>query len=125
MPAVGGCSFQATGDAPAGSQGGGNPCTVSGAVTLTVQETNQSGTATRCWYPNSGTTCTPDATNDLAAFAAAHNTNSGSAPLDLGARPAAGQTRYFTIGLAYPSSSPSSVQGEEVLYKLDWYLTNG
>lgn len=111
------CTKQATPGAPAGSQGGGDPCATGGAQ-FYVQETDASGTATTCWFPSGSTTCAFVA-NSLKTFAA----NSASAGLDLGAGPAHGQARYFKIGMQLPSGASNTLQGEEAAFTLNWILT--
>lgn len=113
-----------SGSPPTGT-GSGNPClpasplAASDNVELTIQETNASGTATQCWYPNTGTTCTADPTDNLSVFAGYYDTY-GTA-VDLGSGPAALGTRYFQIGLGLPATAGNEMQGTEAVFTLHWY----
>lgn len=118
MPA---CTVSATSDAPLAQQGTGNPCLLTGATTLTVQETTPGNV--RCLYPNTGTTCVPDASTDLNNFFTTYTDSNAS--LSLGSGPVAGASRSFTIGLAFPATAPSSVQGTTVNFTLEWVMKNG
>lgn len=106
-----------SGSPPAGN-GSGNPC-LTGNAQLYVQETNTSGTATACWYPSPGTTCTFRATSDLGAFAQSHNTSATA--LDLGAGPTATNTRTFRIGVQFAGGAGNALQGTEANFTLLWY----
>jgi hypothetical protein len=106
-----------SGSPPSGS-GSGDPC-LTGNGGFYVQETNSSGTATACWYPNTNTACTFDGTIDLGLFATSFNTLGQS--LDLGTGPTATNSRYFQIGLELPSSADNSLQGTGALITLKWY----
>lgn len=105
-----------SGSPPSGT-GSGNPC-LTGAAQLYVQETNASGTATKCWYPSAGTTCAFSGTSDLGAFTS-HNTSASA--LDLGAGPTALGTRYFTVGVQLPSTAANALQGVGAAFTLHWY----
>lgn len=110
-----------TAASPAGSPpsgaGSGNPCLTGGAQ-LSIQETNASGTATKCWYPTTATTCTFSGTSDLGAFTS-HQTSATA--LDLGAGPTATGTRYFQIGVQLPSTAANALQGTGAAFTLHWY----
>ncbi|HET8529210.1 MAG TPA: hypothetical protein VFL60_09885 [Gaiellaceae bacterium] len=110
----GGCSPVSTGDAPA--PGTGNPCTA-GGMQLYVEETTPGGP--KCWFPAAAGACS--FTSDLATFAA--KTTLATA-LDLGAGPAAQQTRTFTIGLQIPSTADNTYQGRGASFTLDWHLNS-
>jgi hypothetical protein len=105
-----------SGSPPSGT-GSGNPC-LTGAAQLYVQETNASGTATKCWYPSAGTTCAFSGVSDLGAFTS-HNTSASA--LDLGAGPTALGTRYFTVGVQLPSTAANALQGVGAAFTLHWY----
>jgi hypothetical protein len=111
----GGCSHQTVSGA---TSGGGDPC---GAVELYIQETNSSGTPlSSCLFPaDASNPCT--FADSLGTFAAAYT--SSSVPLDLGAGPASGATRYFHIGLKLPAGASSTLQGEEADFGLTWHLS--
>lgn len=113
------CTSAATADAPA--PGGGDPCAAGGAE-LYVQETQSDGTTpVTCWYPSGSTTCS-FAADSLHTFSQTYT--SSSAALDLGAGPQASQTRYFTIGVALPSTAANTLQGEEAVFALTWHMTS-
>ena len=113
------CTAQATPSAPVASRGGGDPCAVGGAQ-FYVQETTSSGTATTCWFPSGTTTCAFAASSLRTFFSNAH---SAAGPLTLGSGPAAGQSRYFKIGIQLPSTASNTLQGAEALFALTWHLT--
>lgn len=106
-----------SGSPPSGT-GSGNPCTT-GSAQLSVQETNSGGTNTQCWYPVTSTNCSFSPVNDLGWFAT-HDDAPASA-LDLGAGPAASSTRYFSIGLQFPSAAGDALQGTSATFVLYWY----
>ena len=111
----GGCSYQTV---PGASPGGGDPC---GTVELYIQETNSSGTPlSSCLFPADGSSACTFA-DSLDDFATAYT--SSSAPLDLGAGPASGATRYFHIGLKLPAGASSALEGEEADFGLTWHLS--
>lgn len=110
--------FLTTATSPPSGTGSGDPC-VTGNGGFYVQETNSSGTATQCWYPNTNTTCAFDGTIDLGLFATSYNSLGQS--LDMGAGPTATNSRYFQIGLQIPSGAGNSLQGTEALIVLKWY----
>jgi hypothetical protein len=113
------CTAGTTGDAPA--PGGGDPCAAGGAE-IYVQETASDGTTpVTCWYPAGTTTCS-FAADTLHGFAQTYA--SSAAALDLGGGPPALQTRYFTIGIALPSTAVNTLQGEEAVFSLTWHMTS-
>ena len=87
-----------------------------------MQETNASFTATKCWYPNTGTTCAFSGTLGLATFKNTYKTPATA--LSLGSGPAALQKRYFVIGVQVPSTATNSVQGKVAAFDLTWHLTS-
>jgi hypothetical protein len=111
------CTTAATPDAP--SPGGGNPC--AGGADMIVQETDSAGNATFCWYPDFAAGSCSWLDDTLSFFAGATDL---SGALDLGSGPAAGATRYFTIGLELPSTASNTLQGQEAVFSLTWHLTN-
>lgn len=111
------CTVVATTGAP--TPGGGNPC-ASGGAQFYIQETDASGANVACRFPSGSTNCSFLA-NSLSTFAA--NGNSVANALDLGAGPAHGQSRYFSIGVQLPATASNTLQGEEALFGLTWHLT--
>jgi len=111
------CAASATPGAP--TPGGANPCSTNGAQ-FYVQETNSTGTATKCWFPSSGTTCSFVASS-LSVFAS--NYTSATSSLDLGPGPAHGTSRYFQIGMQLPSNASNALQGEQAVFGLTWHLS--
>ncbi|HLX32336.1 MAG TPA: hypothetical protein VKR79_06140 [Gaiellaceae bacterium] len=107
---------------PPSAPGAGDPCSP-GNAEFYVQETNSSGTATKCWYPSTVTTCAYDNTLDLGLFATIYNTL-GTA-LDVGAGPAATATRYFSLGFRLSSTAGNTLQGTEAIMTLNWYAFAG
>lgn len=108
--------------------GGGDPCSYinAGGVwdgpLLSIQETDSSGTATFCWWPDDAAgTCNPSAFDWFAYMAQGINTSSGAT--SLGAGPAAGQSRYFKITVSLPANADPTLQGEEALFSLAWHVT--
>lgn len=110
----GGCTPVSTADAPA--PGSGNPC-AAGGMQFYVEESTPGGP--KCWFPAAAGACS--FTADLATFAG--KTTLATA-LDLGAGPAAQQTRTFTIGLQVPSSANNTYQGRGASFVLDWHLNS-
>jgi predicted ribosomally synthesized peptide with SipW-like signal peptide len=112
----GGCTTVVNTNAP--SAGGGDMCA---SAFFYVQETDQSGVATKCWYPAAaGVTCT------TASLLSTFKTNYTStiASLALGAGPAHGAARYFEIGMQIPSTATNTLQGEAAQFGLTWHITN-
>ncbi|MGH3025669.1 MAG: hypothetical protein ACRDLR_04400 [Gaiellaceae bacterium] len=108
--------------APAGQIGAGNPCASAGAQ-FYLQETYANGSDKFCWYPDYASgSCTFDATYDLGYFATYVNTLGLS--FHLGAGPTAGSSRYFRIGVEFPTTAPNSLQATTANFTLDWYLTS-
>jgi hypothetical protein len=113
------CTTGATPDAPASVVGSGDPCTLD---QFYVQETNSSFAATKCWYPNAGTTCSFSSTLTLSTF---YNTfKTANNALSLGSGPAALQHRYFVIGVLVPSTATNTVQGKVATFDLTWHMTS-
>lgn len=100
--------------------GGDNPCATGGAQ-FYLQETDSSGTATKCWFPAGPTTCA-FATNALSVFATSYTTSANA--LDLGVGPAHNQARYFVVGMQLPSNAPNTLQGEAAQFGLTWHITS-
>lgn len=99
--------------------GGTALCGSSSGLQMYVQETTSAGgAALKCLYPTGATTC-PAAGSSFYNFV--HNAFSVSSYLDLGAGPAAGATRYFTIALILPATAASAMQGEEADFSLTWH----
>lgn len=116
-----GCSGGTTPDAPAEVVGTGDPC-ASGGYQIFVQETNSTFTTNvKCYFPTTGTACASSSLG-LNTFAASFKTVASA--LDLGAGPAAQQSRYFLIGLSVPSAAPNTLQGREALLTLAWHMTS-
>jgi hypothetical protein len=110
----GGCTKAAT--TGASSPGTGDPC-AAGGMQFYIQETTASGP--KCWFPAAAGACS--FTSDLSSFAA--RTTLGLS-LDLGAGPAAQQTRTFTIGLQEPINASNTLQGQAATFALAWHLTS-
>ncbi len=125
----------ATSPGATGRTNGGNPCVelfTSGApsgLQLTLQETNASWVATRCWYPVDAVGACASAPGYAAAapnsfgIFAEYVTSSGAA-LDLGAGPAHDQSRYFVVGVSLPTDASNTLQGEQATFDLTWQLTS-
>lgn len=103
---------------------GGNPCAsitenaVGVGLQLTVQETSSAWTPTKCWYPvQAAGTCTASP-NSLGIFASAFTSTSLS--LNLSPGPAAGASRYFTIGVTLPTNASDTLQAEQASFDLTW-----
>jgi hypothetical protein len=114
-----GCSTGSTSDAPASVVGSGDPCT---SDQFYVQETNAAFTPTKCWYPNSGTTCAFSSALTLSTYF--NNFKTAASALSLGAGPAALQKRYFVIGVQVPSTATNTVQGKIATFDLTWHMTS-
>lgn len=113
------CTAATTADAPAGVVGSGDPCAVD---QITVQETDSTFSSNvKCYWPTTGTTC---AASSLTLNNFIANFTSTASSLDLGAGPAAQQSRYFLIGLSVPSTATNAVQGREAVFSLAWHLTS-
>jgi hypothetical protein len=112
------CTNIATPGAPA--PGGGNPC-ASGGADFYIQETDASGTATKCWFLGANP-CAFAAGSTLSAFST--GAPSASTALDLGAGPAHGQSRYFVIGMRLPSTADNTYQGQAAQFGLTWHITS-
>lgn len=111
------CTMTVTPGAPAG---GGDPCGVGGAQ-LYIQETDASWAATQCLWPTTAATC-PLIADTLYSFAQNHPDI--TSVVDLGAGPAAGQSRYFIVGMELPTTSSNTLQGEEAVFGLTWHVTS-
>jgi hypothetical protein len=109
------CAVASTPGAPA--PGGASPCAAGGAQ-FYVEEETPSGP--KCWFPAGAGACA-FAANSLFVFQA--NEQTVASALDLGAGPAHGQTRTFTIGMQLPSNASNTLQGEEAVFSLTWHLT--
>lgn len=111
--------------------GGGDPCSYitdgSGnpdGPLLAIQETNSSGTATYCWWPDDASgACSPSLAQDDWFGIVAQYVNTQAGAIDLGAGPAAGAARYFKITVGLPSNADPTLQGEEALFSLTWHAT--
>jgi hypothetical protein len=114
-----------SGSPPSGT-GSGNPClppnppVASDDAELTIQETTPG--AIRCWYPSNGETCAFDSTENLGVFA--EDADTFGTGIDLGAGPAALDTRYFQIGIEFPSGASNAYQGTEADFTLHWYAVS-
>lgn len=122
---------------------GGDLCESNGANTgpyFWVQEwtSNTYATAKQCWYPTTAQTCSQTA-GTLYAFQQNYSVlgdpnDSSNNPignyLDLGAGPtkyaSSGTTddRYFTIGMALPTTASNSYQGEAAQFELGWIMAS-
>ena len=96
--------------------GTGNPCD---ALTITVQETTAGfGSAVKCWFPTTATTCTASATDnvsDLATISSPLAVSSGTIAVN--------DLRYFTISIQLPGSATNAeVQGRSAAFSLTWSL---
>jgi hypothetical protein len=116
-----GCSTIATPGAP--TPGGGNPCDATIGDNFALQETDSSGTATFCWYPDfAAGACTLSA-GTLGDFFTYVNSSS---PYDLAlttpSGPAAGQSRYFSITVQVPTGASNTLQGEAAVFGLTWHV---
>lgn len=124
------CVAQAT--PGAGSlAGGGDPCSyvTDGSGTpdgplLSIEETDSSGNPLFCWYPDDASgACSSTFSQDDWLGIFAQYVNTPALALDLGAGPAAGQSRYFDISVGLPANADPSLQGEEGLFSLTWHAT--
>lgn len=113
------CTAAVTGDAPAYAQGGANLCATGGAQ-FYLQETDSSGTPTKCWYPSGTTTCA-FAADTLANFS---GWSTASNALSLGSGPKALQTRYFVLGFQLAATADNTLQGEAAVFSLTWHMTS-
>jgi hypothetical protein len=109
-------SCAAGNNATAPAPGSADPCQP-GGVQFTVQETDASWAPTACWFPAGAGTCA-FAANSLYVFQA--NVKTPANALDLGAGPAAGQTRYFAIGMQIPTNASNALQGRTATFSLTW-----
>lgn len=121
------CSAVTTTGAP--HSGGGNPCTT-GGLELEIMETGSTfstancgtsmNTSCNCRFPTTSGTCTlyPSTLNTLAT-----TYTSTSSMYGLTGGLTAGQTRYFVIAMALPSSAANTLQGEAAQFKLTWNLS--
>lgn len=121
-----------TGAVLQGNEGTGNACG-SGGLELYMQETDSGGTplTNGCLYPDPhakpyspadapGTGSTSDCTTIWTADTLDYLANVISC-WDLG-RVAAGQTRYFKIGVQHPWNSANTFQGTTATFDLTWHM---
>jgi hypothetical protein len=96
--------------------GTASPCDPGGAQ-FYIQETTQAGVATKCWFPGASGSCTftADSLNTIQT-----NANSAASAISLGAGPAAGQTRYFVVGMQLPANASNALQGRSATFALTW-----
>jgi hypothetical protein len=111
------CASTVTPSAP--TPGVANPCAAAGAQ-FYIQETDAAGTPTTCRFPAGAGACA-FAANSLFVFQS--NDNAPASALDLGAGPAAGAARYFTIGMQLPSNASNALQGRAALFSVTWHVT--
>ena len=110
---------QSPGATAAGVSFTGDPC-ATGGFEFYIQETNSSFTPTTCWFPASAGTC---------AFIGRHaalvrdEREPVTTPLDLGAGPVHGASRYFIVGVMVPATASSTLEGREALFSLTWHMS--
>lgn len=113
------CTWGTTPGAPVVT-GATNPCLASG-LQFYLQETDSGGTPTTCWFPvHAAGACTWFASS-LFVYQANHHTAAGA--IDLGVGPAAGQARYFVIGLKLDAAAANTLQGQSATFPLTWHIS--
>jgi hypothetical protein len=105
----------------ASSPGGGNPCDASSGDNFAVQETDASGTATYCWYPDyAAGSCTLSA-GTLGDFFSLYSDSAHVYDFNPPTGPAVTQSRYFSIAVQVPAGASNTLQGEAAVFGLTWH----